>query len=707
MTSRTVRRRRPGNVGVDSAPFVGRSREQSEAKRLLRQARLLTLTGTPGVGKTRLARHVARQVRRRFADGTWLVELAALHTGELLPETVLNVLEVQGVSGGQPLESLIEHLADKRLLLVLDNCEHLVDACAKLAHALLATAPRLRILATSREALNVYGEHIMTVPSLSLPEDVGSPWRQEAGPCEAVELFALRAAEVRPGFRVDEDNWSPVARICKRLEGIPLAIELAAAWLATRSAEEISAGLDHQFGLLKVAWPPEVPGGRGLRPRHQTLRATMEWSFSQCSRQEQALWIRLSVFSGGFDLDATEICADDLLPADELLDVLTGLIVKSVVSRCEQAGPARYRLLEMIRQYGHEMSDASGQDVQLCRRHRDHYLNLAERARSEWFGPQQGRWLDLIRLEHANLRVALEFSLVTPGEAGSGLRIASALWFYWIGCGLLREGRHWLDRALPLEPTGDQERARALWANGFLSVLQGEAGPALESLEDSFDLVRRIGDENLLAAVSYARGVVSYLSDDQSSAVDHLEQALRHEQSGGEFTACTVLSRAVLALACALLGDTDRAASLREESITICLAHQEQWVLSWVLAAGAMVSWSLRDVRLADRDARSSLRMKMVFRDRIGIAQCVELLAWTALVDGQVERAATLLGAARSMWDAEGKRLFGFTTYLAWHDECEAGARDSMGDQAFEAAFQQGSQLAFDQAVSEALAEPR
>ncbi|GAA3438872.1 ATP-binding protein [Kutzneria kofuensis] len=707
MSSRIACSRRLGNVDVDSAPFVGRSREQAQAKRLLGKARLLTFTGTPGVGKSRLARHVARQVNRRFADGTWLVDLAALQTGELLPETVLNALEVHGVSGGQPLASLIDHLADKRLLLVLDNCEHLLDACAELVDTLLAAAPRLRILVTSRQALNMYGERIMTVPSLSLPEEPDHPWRQGDGHCEAVELFTLRAAEVRPGFVVAEDNWSLVARICRRLEGIPLAIELAAAWLTTKSVAEISVGLDHRFGLLKVAWPSETLDERRPFPRHQTLRATVEWSYSQCSWQEQTLWVRLSVFADGFDLDAAEICGDALLPADDLLDVVDGLIVKSVVSRCVRAGTVRFRLPEMVRQYGHAMLDASGQDVRLHRTHRDHYLNLAERADAEWFGPRQGRWLELVRLEHANLRAALEFSLVTPGEAGFGLRIAGALWFYWLGCGLLREGRHWLNRALPLAPTGDRERAKALWADGFLSALQGEADPALQRLARSSELACQVGDESLLAGVSYVRGIVSYLSNDQSGAVAHLEETLRHERACGEASACTVLSRAVLALACALVGDTDRAASLCEDAIAVCRAHRDKWVLSWVLAAAAMVSWSCGDVHATDQRARNGLRRKMVFRDRIGSAQCVELLAWTALVDGDARRAATLLGAARSMWDVEGKRLFGFSTYLAWHDECVAGVRELLGDQLFEVAFRQGTQLAFDQAVREALAKPR
>ncbi len=345
-----------GNLPIDVTSFVGRRRELSEARRLLGDARLLTLAGAGGVGKTRLALRLAAEVRRTFPDGVWLADLAPVQDGELVPQTVIAALGLQDHSTRLPVETLLEYLAGKRLLLVLDNCEHVLDACAVLATKLLSQAEALRILATSRQLLSVEGEQVMEVPPLSVPD---LDWLSAAGSLtgyEAVRLFAERAAAVVPGFAVTASNGAVVARLCQGLDGMPLAIELAAVRLRVLSAEQILERLDDRYRLL-------TGGSRTGLERHQTLRAAIEWSYDLCSPQEQILWGRLSVFSGGFDLEAAEqVCAGEDIAQEDVFELVTGLLDKSVLAREEHGSRVRYRLLETIRQYGQTHLTESGQE---------------------------------------------------------------------------------------------------------------------------------------------------------------------------------------------------------------------------------------------------------------------------------------------------------------------------------------------------------
>ncbi|MFC5181410.1 ATP-binding protein [Actinomadura harenae] len=421
---------RPGNLPAEPTSFVGRRAELDQVLRALERARLVTLLGPGGVGKTRLALRAADRARPLFPDGVWLVELSGLRAPESLPCVIAETLRLPGRRVDDPAGFLADRLAASELLLVLDTCEHLVHACAMLAERLLTAAPGLRVLTTSRESLNLVGEHLVPVPPLAVPcpRDGTAPTGSagDAAPlCDSVTLFAERAGASSPGFTVAPGNHAAVCALCRRLEGIPLALELAADRLPAMPVEEIVERLSDRFHVLTGADGPYGASWTGGR-RHRTLRAAITWSHDLCMPAERMLWARLSVFPGGFDLAAAEsVCADGDLPADELVDVLTMLVDKSVVRFDPGAG--RYQMLDTLREYGAERLDEAGETGPLRRRHRDHYAALADRAARERLGPHESCWTRRLRSEEGNLRAALEWSLATPGAKASGLRLAVAL----------------------------------------------------------------------------------------------------------------------------------------------------------------------------------------------------------------------------------------------------------------------------------------
>ncbi|MFE3238497.1 ATP-binding protein, partial [Kitasatospora indigofera] len=373
-------------VGVTS--LVGRRAELAELKRVLEGSRLVTLTGTGGVGKTRVALEVAREVRRAFPDGVFWVSLAEVGEPGLVGLTVMDVVG-RRIMGPEPTAALVEHLRDKRVLLVLDNCEHLVGACASLTQDLLSACAGVRVLATSREVLDITGERTFHLAPLPLPEEDGeddAPAVVTGTPTttDALSLFAERAAAVVPGFEITADNARTVAALCRHLDGLPLAIELAAVQMRALTVEELLQRQDERHELLARHQEGTPPA------RHRSLRATVDWSFELCSPEERLLWARLSVFAGGCDLDAAErVCTGEDLTATAVLDVMAGLVEKSVLTREEIHGHARYRMLETIRQYGREQLIHAGEEAELRLRHRDHYLQLAELVQARWFGPGQ------------------------------------------------------------------------------------------------------------------------------------------------------------------------------------------------------------------------------------------------------------------------------------------------------------------------------
>ncbi|MET9341046.1 LuxR C-terminal-related transcriptional regulator [Nonomuraea sp. NPDC003804] len=679
--------------------FVGRRREIAEVKRLLAGSRLVTLVGVGGVGKTRLARRVAADVRRAFRDGVCVIELAALESPDLLVQTLIESFGIANLSTRPPIEVLTGHLRDKQMLMVLDNCEHLLHECAVAAETLARAAPGLRILATSRQVLGVAGEQTMVVPSLPVPDgDIERLSRESMEQSDAVRLFVERAGAVAPGFGITDDNWEAVLRICRSLDGIPLAIELAAVRLRVVSVHQLLARLEDRFQLLTT-------GSRVLLPRQRTLRALIDWSHTLCTEQEQRLWARLSVFSGSLDLEAAErVCAGDGVAAEEIVDLVCGLVDKSILIREEDGAHARYRLLETIRQYGRDRLREAGQEDTLRRRHRDWYQDLAVRAHHAWFGPDQVSWYARLRTEHDNLRTALDYCLAVPGQAASGLVIAAALRFYWIASDSPQEGRSWFKRLLAADRRPTPVRARALCVEARLAVLQSDFATAATLLGEGRHLARRFDDPATMGAAMYVAGLAALLQRDLPSALTLLGGALDHSRRTGDAIG-VVNSLIYLATVHSLLGQSRKAVDRFEECLAICEPRRENWFRSYALWTYGIEVWKQGDTRRAVAMEREAVRLKEPFDDRLGVALCIEVLAWTSCGDGEAERAALLLGALREIWRSFGGPLFG---YLAdHHDACELAARRTLGTRAFETALRRGMGLTLADALEYAMREDR
>ncbi|MER6943739.1 LuxR C-terminal-related transcriptional regulator [Nonomuraea sp. NPDC000554] len=687
-----------GNLPAELTSFVGRRREVAEVKRLLSASRLVTLTGVGGAGKTRLSLRVAADVRRAFSDGVWYVELAALEDQALLTHTIATALGVHDRTARLQVPVLVEYLQSKQLLLVLDNCEHLCAACAALAETLLRATPNLRILATSRQALGLACEQTFHVPTLSVPDaDQLPPW-EALTQYEAVSLFEDRAAAVYSTFRLTPTNFATVVRVCQQVDGIPLAIELAAVRVRALSLDEILERLQDRYRLLTV-------GNRAALPRHQTLRAMIDWSMDLCSEQERLLWARLSIFSGGFDLHAAEaVCAGDGISADSIVDLVASLVDKSILNIEEHEGRVRYRLLETIRQYGQDRLRESGDAQALHLRHRDYFGHLVEQAWAEWFGSDQEQWLRSLLCEHSNIRVALEYCFTEPGEADYGLRIAGALWYFWIATGLTSEGRRWLDRGLRLATEPSASRAQALWVDGYLCILQEDVASAQSMIVDCRRHGEQLTDAHALAWATQLAGMTAMSNGDLVEAHHLLEDALARHTANGDLIGA-LDDRFYLVAVAALSDDYHEAATVCDEALALCAAHGERWFKSYMLWDLGLVAWQMGDRRRAAASVRDALCLARVFNEQWAIGFCVEMLAWIAEADGQHHRAARLLGGAESIWQRVGAPLFGMRHLNSRHDECVEVLRDALGERTFETQLRHGAQLALDQVIACALKE--
>jgi predicted ATPase/DNA-binding CsgD family transcriptional regulator len=687
----------PRGLPAEVTSFVGRRRATAEVKGALSASRLVTLTGVGGTGKSRLALHVARDLRRAFDDGVWLVELGQVQDPSLLGDTVAEVLGLSDLSSRDPQTVLAGYLADKQLLLVLDNCEHLLGDCAPLVAGLLPAAPGLRVLASSREPLGIGAERIWPVPPLSVPRPdeslTGEGWGYRY---EALALFEERAAAVVPGFALNKDNEMAVARLCRQLDGLPLAIELAAVRLRVLSIDDLLVHLQDRFRLL-------TSGNRAAPSRHQTLRAAVQWSFDLCSELERTLWARLSVFGGGFDLAAAEdVCADDGLPHPEVFTGVAGLVDKSLLVRGEDAVVARYRMLDTIRQYGREQL-AGGAEVVVRRRHTDHYLRLCEQAEADWFGPRQVEWLDRFRAEASNVSAALEFCLTEPGQARTGLRMAGALHWYWTS--RIRDGRYWLDRALAHDPGPSRERVKALWAVGWIAGLQGDATYARAALDECAGLARQLDEEYALGQATAFTGMMNLLQDELPEAAEAYERALAHHRTAGVVDHNTTMAVASFGMIVGLLGDTDRAVALCQESIATCAEHGERWARSWALCDLAIARWLQHDLERAAAHLREALRLNSALGDQAGVAWCVEVLGWISAADEDAQRAAVMFGVGEKLWAAVGGRLSGWGIAHDLSTQAKARAQDALGKRAFDASVRHGKLFSYDNALAYALSE--
>ncbi|WP_242676757.1 LuxR C-terminal-related transcriptional regulator [Rhodococcus sp. ABRD24] len=682
---------------MELTSFVGRRAEVAEARRLLTTAHLLTLTGIGGVGKTRLALRVAKASERAFPDGVWFVELDELHDPALLAETVAGVFGLRDQSSRPARELLVEYLVERRALIVLDNCEHLVDAVAVLTESLLRRCPDLRILATSREALGIGGEVVLRVPPMVAP-DPGRPRSKPGIPeSEAVTLFAERAASVLPGFDITEHNRPAVAWICHRLDGLPLPIELAAARMRAMSADQIRNRLSDRYRLL-------TDGSRVAPTRQQTLRLCVDWSHELCTPDERVAWARLSVFSGGFDLEAAEFVCGRELPPEDLLDVVASLVDKSILLSEKANHGVRYRMLETLRQYGQEQLAATGELSNARRRHRDWFEGLVLQADREWIGARQAHWMRTLFAEQSNIRSALEYCLHEPGEAGAAVRIAAALHEYWLCRGMLGEGRHWIARAVSgSDDRPGADRVRALCAAGQFAGMQSDLAEGAALVAHARRLADELGDADSLALVTHGAGRMAMVSGDLDGAVGSLTDALASFRAAGD-THLTVLALQGLGIVRGMCGDVEQAVACHEEvmSITAALGESEYRARAmWLLG---LQMWTRGDAERASALAVDSLRLSRMVDDHFAAEGCIELLAWTC-ADGRSERAAVLSGAAESLSRAMGTPPAAIPTTVVHHEECRRQIRRVLGEREFDAAFARGGAMSFEDAVDYALEE--
>ncbi|WP_246080719.1 ATP-binding protein [Nonomuraea mesophila] len=688
--------RREGNLPAELTSFVGRTRLLANLKRHLAESRLVTVTGIGGVGKSRTVLRLAHQVRAHYPDGVWFADLARLQDAGMVKHTISSALGIADQSSRAESESLSEWVGERDMLLIIDTCEHLIQGCAELVHELLEAAPNLKVLATSRQSLHLPYEHVVPVPPLQVP---GEDPAESLFTNESVQLFAVRAGASVPDFQLDEDNIEAVAELCRRLDGIPLAIELAAVRLRALSVEQILGLLTDRFSLLAGA-------SRTALPRHQTLRAAIGWSHELCEPAERLLWARLSVFAGDFELDAARfVCSDGRLPSEDITDLVTGLVEKSILLiRSNHAG-VRYKLIDTLAEYGEEWLDKLGQYEQLRRRHLDYYLSLAQRGEDAWSGPRQIYWFVRMRQEHDNVRVALEYALRTPGKEPLALVLLSSLWFMWVCCGFAREGRLYLERALEANPTPSKERCKALWVLSYVRNSQGDSVGGQTAAETCSTEAIRVGDSRAVILASKMQGTAAMLQGDMPKASALLGVAIEFNTDNKELNPGLLPAIVELSIVLTARGEFYEAESLLQDCLQVCRERGELWVMSHA-------QWALAGARLAtDRpqealhNVREGLRIKLHFHDTLGTLLALESSARIFVALDRLPLAAHLLGALQQNWKSAGLPQLGAPFLSADHNACVRDCSRRMGEVAYKSAFEEGARLDLDEASAMALGE--
>jgi predicted ATPase/class 3 adenylate cyclase len=682
----------PNNLSLQLTSFVGRKRELDEVRALLRTTRLLTLSGAGGIGKTRLSQQLAAEVMDDFPDGVWFVELAPLTDPRLVPQSVAIVLGVKEEAGHPVVEALVKYAKDRRLLLVLDNCEHLVQACAELVTQLLQSGPHLKILASSREPLRVAGEASYPVPALAVPD----PGRAVTVPAmtqyEAVLLFVDRAVSAQPAFQLTEQNAAAVADICQRLDGIPLALELAAARVRALSVETIAARLTDRFRLL-------AGGNRTAMPRQQTLRALIDWSYDLLTEHERALLRRLAVFAGGWTLDAAEaVGAGGDIAQGDVLDLLSNLVDKSLVNM--ETDGQRYRLVETVRQYALERLDESGEGDASRSRHLAFYVALVERASPELVGPNQGAWLARLDLEGENLLAAHAWCDHAEGGAELGLRLVFGMNFYMFYRGLLALLHRATLEALARSQahTYPVARCRVLHTAGKASLFMGRFAEAQEFLEQALAGARETGDPQRVAKVLDELGAVAMGRGDLVTARHHAEEALLLAKDQGD-RRTLVSANCTLAQLYRMEGDLDTAEPLYAQALALARAIEDRESIAIGLLNLAMVAVGRG---AADR-ARSMLLEAFAIAGEIGSKpagqSALEVAAGLASLRGAWSRAARTFGAAEALIAQTSlQRDPADEAFLA---PLMARTRAALGSATFDAIVTSGRALGFEEATAD------
>ncbi len=652
-------------------------------KRSLETYRLVTVTGTGGVGKTRLARRVAADVGGAFPDGVWLVELDDLADGPLLASTVL--LGIGGRDDGVTAvdDALPAYLRDRQALLLLDGCDRVVEACAELVERLLQAAPGVRVLCSSRRPLRIPGEAVVPIGPFPAPPETAARIADPAS-YDAVTLFVERALAVRPTLRTSADDLDLIARICRRLDGLPIAIEFAADRLDVLSLEELGDRLDDAYRLL-------VTAKRGAPERQRTLQALVDSSHQLCSEPEQLLWARLSVFTGRFELPAVEdVCADDRLPRDAVLDVVAGLIDKSVLVRDEHPGGSWFRLPRLLRDYGALRLDELDEWDRLRSRHVRWCQWLADHAAEGLLTTRSDGWMGQVRGNHANVRAALEYCLGSPARVQDGLRLAAALWYYWIMAGRVAEGREWLCRLLRAAPEPTTARASALGAAAYLAL--ADHGRADELLAEGTALAERLAEPTVTGELRYVAGLLELHRGDAAAARTHLAVALARFREGGDGMG-TSKTLCLSAVACVMDAAPREAVSLCDEFLAMPGASSENWGFAYIQWTRALAAWREGLPTEALGLHRQAAALARRFDDRFGMGVCVQSAAVHLEAAGRHREAAVSLGAA------EVHRVSGFGMLDDLRRRCAEDVRGALGPVRYAELVEEGRGLSLDRAV--------
>ncbi|WP_067665213.1 LuxR C-terminal-related transcriptional regulator [Nocardia miyunensis] len=680
-------RRVSGNLPAEVTSFVGRHDELAAAKRLLPTTRVLTLLGPGGVGKTRLSRQLGASVGRAFRDGVWLVELADVRDPDLVTLSVAEALHL-GDDTSDPMPRLLEFLTSQRMLLILDNCEHLIDACAELVERIVTATPEVRVVATSREVLGIAGEQVMPIP----PLPVGGKRRgreDPAGDSDAVQLLVERAGAVDPGFTSTPANRATLAAICRRLDGMPLALELAALRFRVFTPAQILDRLDDTMTLLSA-------GPRTAPRRQRTIEGAIHWSYQLCTGAEQALWQQLSVFAGGLDIDAAEAVCE--LPGEDLIGALTGLVDKSVLLLRQDDEKARYSMLEPIRQFGHDRLVESGAESAVRARHRDHYRRLALRGSRAYCSSDDLAWFRDLSREHANLRSALQFSMSDAPRLA--LDTATALRPYWEHYRFLSEGRRWLTDALMRTPTTPtRERARGLSSAASLAALLSDRESAAGFVEQSLALATELGAADILAENRLDSALIAFTDGDTRRALAMAEQAAALARDAGHAT--TEMDSLSFGFMCATLLEDDRSTTIAETLRALTERHGVHLLGGLALWTVGVDHWRHGNQEAAAAYMSRAVEMFAEFDRCIWLASAFDGMAWSAAARGDMVRAARLMGAAQTLQRDTVRLAHAIATAVG--EKVRVQVLEELGEKGFREAYDSGAALSLPAAIDYAL----
>ncbi len=686
--------RRSGNLPAEATSFIGRRRELADVRKKLSAARLVSLVGPGGVGKTRLAIRVATELGRGFRDGTWLVELADIRDPELVSSAVMSALDLRDQAAAEPLPLLLTYLQDKQLLLLVDNCEHLIAAAAQLIAEVVRAAPGVRVIATSREPLSVDGEHVIPVPPLELPPPQQAEPLSRLGQNEAVRLFIERAAAASGSFELTESNRSAVVDVCRRLDGLPLAIELAAVRTRVLTVEQIRDRLNDRFGLL-------TGGGQAALPRHQTLRTTFEWSHELLNASERTLLRRLCVFAGRFTLeDAQSVCMSDAVPAAQSLDSLSSLVDKSLVLKEDVRSVACYRLHETMREFARlklgEAGEEEANDERATEYYRAKYLQAVGESRYRLV-----EWLEGVELEIDNIRAVLG-RCVSRGDSLRGLDLATAVGWYWI-TRATTEGARWLDELVACGPGTPGAQFWAHFLRGFLAVLKADAVAAPPAIERALVQARELAQPEFLSQALSMASIAANLAGDHAAAVRLLDEAAIVTSALDDRPAQISVLQA-RALNGFFGGDIEAVKAAASEGVRLSREADDLYSLEMMLLNRGGAALFVGDLEHAKADYLEALRIAHRIDDRVAQYALLDSLGCVAARSGQPRLAARLLGAAETVRTQAGASLIPILAPLI--SEAEESATAALGASKFEAEVNAGKRLNRDDAIRLALGDP-